>query len=226
MWSVYGTFLYACQVPVSHGCWDLEGYNLWVLSGGKMLKVPFLKSPLTVNSVANNQQHIILQSANQVYILPNQFPPKSGLSVYGSIYLGETESCESKTPYESFLASLGSPLENWPWQVIQVPEIYANVNCPMRYVAIGASGQCTAVAGSRGFAFYISAKHKWRCFGNEAQEQSMIVRGGMLWWRGILIVAAYHPDEKRNNIYMYPHHNSIDQVHTFIVFTFYRTIFT
>jgi hypothetical protein len=209
MWSVYGTFLYACSVPVSLGCWDLEGYNLWAISGVQLYKIPFLKSPLTVNNVSNNQQHIILQSSNQVFILPNRFPPKSGLSVYGSIYLGESEVYD--TPYQSFIASLGSPLENWPWQVIQVPDIYSNSNCPLRFVAIGASGQCTAVAGTRGFAFYISAKHKWRCFGNEAQEQSMIVRGGMVWWHGVLIVAAYHPDDKRSCIYMYPHHNSIDQ---------------
>ena len=209
MWSVYGTFLYSSSTPVARGCWDLEGYNLWVIHGVKLSKIPFLKSPLTVNNVSNNQQHIILQSANQVFILPNRFSPKSGLSVYESIYRGETENYDS--PHQSFLASLGSPLENWPWQAIKVPEIYANGNCPLRFVAIGASGQCTAVAGSRGFAFYISAKHKWRCFGNEAQEQSMIVRGGMLWWRGILIVGAFHPDNKSSKIYMYPHHNSIDK---------------
>ena len=209
MWSVYGTFLYSSTIPVSRACWDLEGYNLWTISGVQLYKIPFLKSPLTVNNVSNNQQHIILQSANQVFILPNRFPPKSGLSVYESIYRGETENYDS--PHQSFIASLGSPLENWPWQAIKVPEIYANGNCPLRFVAIGASGQCTAVAGSRGFAFYISAKHKWRCFGNEAQEQSMIVRGGMLWWRGILIVGAFHHDTKTSKIYMYPHHNSIDQ---------------
>ena len=174
-----------------------------------MYKIPFLKSPLTVNNNSTNQQHVILQSANQVFILPNRFPPKTGVSVYGSIYMGESET--SDTPYESFLASLGSPLDTWPWQVIQVPDIYANANCPLRYVAIGSSGQCTAVAGSRGFAFYISAKHKWRCFGNEAQEQSLQVRGGMLWWHGVLIVAGYQLGDKRSAVYMYPHHNSIDQ---------------
>ena len=209
IWSVFGIFLYSCNINVKQCCWDLEGYNLWVISALQTMKIPFMKSPLTVNNVTNNQTHIILQSASQVYILPNQFPSKADMSIYGSIYQQENQPLG--TSYESFLSSLGSPLENWPWQVIQVPELYANTNAPIRYTAIGASGKCTAVAGKRGFAFYISAKHKWRCFGNEAQEQSFVVRGGMLWWKGILIVACHHLEGNRFCIYMYPHHSSIDQ---------------
>ena len=33
MWSVYGTFLYSCALPTTHGCWDAEGYNMWAVSG-------------------------------------------------------------------------------------------------------------------------------------------------------------------------------------------------
>lgn len=105
LWSVYGSALYSNKRSVKSGAWDLEGYNLWAISDVQLFKIPFLKSPLTVNNVTNNQQHIILQSANQVFILPNRFPPKSGLSVYGSIYVGESEMYD--TPYQSFIASLG-----------------------------------------------------------------------------------------------------------------------
>lgn len=207
MWSVYGVYLFGDKQTVVQGCWGPEGYNLWCISGTSLWMIPFLKSPLTTNSVSSNQHHIVLQGAHQIYILPNQFPAKCDLSVYESIYHYKPS---SEHAYQSFLSSLGSPLENWPWQVIQVPDVYSVPNSPIRYTAIGPSGQCTAVAGVRGFAFYISAKHKWKCFGSEAQEQATICRGGLLWWQGILIVACYKPETKQNEIQMYPHHSSLD----------------
>lgn len=47
-----------------------------------------------------------------------------------------------------------------------------------------------AIAGRRGLVHYSSTSGRWKSFGDEAQEQSFSVRGGMLWFHHVLIVAT------------------------------------
>ncbi|KAI8806108.1 RIC1-domain-containing protein [Cladochytrium replicatum] len=76
------------------------------------------------------------------------------------------------------------------WDTLQIPVMYITQNWPIRYATISPSGNFLAIAGRRGLAHYSTESKRWKLFGNEQQEQSFVVRGGMLWHRNILIVAC------------------------------------
>ena len=48
------------------------------------------------------------------------------------------------------------------------------------------------MAGVYGYAHFSLARRKWRLFGNETQERSIICRGGVTWWHNFLIVGCYN----------------------------------
>ena len=60
----------------------------------------------------------------------------------------------------------------------------------MRYASLSADGKLIAVAGRRGFCHYSVASGKWKLFTDARQEQDFTVRGGMLWFHHVLVVAA------------------------------------
>ncbi|KAI8806111.1 hypothetical protein BJ742DRAFT_369738 [Cladochytrium replicatum] len=68
--------------------------------------------------------------------------------------------------------------------------MYITKNWPIRYATISPSVNFLAIAGRRGLAHYSTESKRWKLFGNEQQEQSFVVRGGMLWHRYILFVAC------------------------------------
>ncbi|KAI8805518.1 RIC1-domain-containing protein [Cladochytrium replicatum] len=76
------------------------------------------------------------------------------------------------------------------WDTLQIPVMYITQNWPIRYATVSPSGNFLAIAGKRGLAHYSTESKRWKLFGNEQQEQSFVVRGGMLWHRNILIVAC------------------------------------
>lgn len=59
--------------------------------------------------------------------------------------------------------------------------------CVLQYAAVSESGSSLAVAGTAGFALYSLTRKKWKLFGNEVQEQSLICRGGLAWYQDILV---------------------------------------
>ena len=52
---------------------------------------------------------------------------------------------------------------------------------------MNSSGTHVAVSGKAGFALYSGFKGKWKLFGNELQEQSLVCRGGLLWFREVVV---------------------------------------
>lgn len=61
-----------------------------------------------------------------------------------------------------------------------------------QYTAIDDVSENLAVAGRAGFAHYSFSKRKWRLFGNEYQEKSFIVTGGLLWWKEHIVMGCYN----------------------------------
>lgn len=59
-----------------------------------------------------------------------------------------------------------------------------------KYVSMNETGQYVAIAGKRGLAHYSAISTKWKLFGNEHQEQTFIVRGGIVWWQNIIAFAC------------------------------------
>lgn len=65
-----------------------------------------------------------------------------------------------------------------------------SANWPMRYASLSTDGKLVAIAGRRGFTHYSVASGKWKLFTDPRQEQDFTVRGGMLWFHHVLVVAA------------------------------------
>ena len=87
------------------------------------------------------------------------------------------------------------------WQSIKIPAAFISNNWPIRYACISSDARLIAVAGRRGFTHYNSLSGRWKLFDNEAQEQSIRVRGGMQWYGSTLIVATEEEDENEELIF-------------------------
>ncbi|CAG8524995.1 7275_t:CDS:10, partial [Acaulospora colombiana] len=75
------------------------------------------------------------------------------------------------------------------WQNIKIPIDYIANNWPLRCSTISSDGRLIAVAGRRGLIHYSMASGRWKLFEQASQEQSFLVRGGLLWFHHVLIVA-------------------------------------
>ncbi|KAG2184987.1 hypothetical protein INT43_000900, partial [Umbelopsis isabellina] len=80
------------------------------------------------------------------------------------------------------------------WSQIPFPTMYISEHWPIRYASIDSEGKWIAIAGKRGFAHYSTSSGRWKMFGNQQQEQEFHVRGGMLWFRHILVAACEVPN--------------------------------
>ena len=76
------------------------------------------------------------------------------------------------------------------WSHIQYPALYITDHWPIRYASISSDGKYITIAGKRGFAHYNSISNRWKLFGNQQQEQSFLVQGGLVWYRHIMIVGC------------------------------------
>ena len=52
---------------------------------------------------------------------------------------------------------------------------------------MNSTGTNLVVAGRAGFAIFSGARRKWKLFGNEVQEQSLVCRGGLVWFEDIVV---------------------------------------
>ncbi|CAO3677866.1 unnamed protein product [Umbelopsis vinacea] len=84
------------------------------------------------------------------------------------------------------------------------------------YASIDSEGKWIAVAGKRGLAHYSTVSGRWKMFGNQQQEQEFHVRGGLVWFRHILIAAC----EISNGLYgrnhilrFYSRETNLDNAH-------------
>ncbi|CAE7218377.1 unnamed protein product [Rhizoctonia solani] len=76
------------------------------------------------------------------------------------------------------------------WQHICVPAAYLAYNWPIRSASIAPDGRLIAVAGRRGLVHYSSTSGKWKRFTDLKQEQAFAVKGGMIWFHHVLVVAC------------------------------------
>uniref|UniRef100_A0A2D4HUC7 Uncharacterized protein n=1 Tax=Micrurus lemniscatus lemniscatus TaxID=129467 RepID=A0A2D4HUC7_MICLE len=72
--------------------------------------------------------------------------------------------------YESLDSQgLSTLLGHRHWHVVQIHNIYLEINWPIRFSAIDKMGQNVAVVGKFGFAHYSLFSKKWKLFGNITQ---------------------------------------------------------
>ncbi|XP_036186976.1 guanine nucleotide exchange factor subunit RIC1 isoform X5 [Myotis myotis] len=203
--------------------WGAEGYHLWVISGfgsqnteiepepKSIVKQPgillfqFIKSALTVNPCMSNQEQVLLQGEDRLYLNCGEASqtqnPRSSSVHYKPSSLAEGG-------FES--QSLSTLLGHRHWHVVQISSTYLETNWPIRFSAIDKLGQNIAVVGKFGFAHYSLLTKKWKLFGNITQEQNMIVTGGLAWWNDFIVLACYNISDRQEELRVYLRTSNLD----------------
>ncbi|CAH1760958.1 9346_t:CDS:10 [Entrophospora sp. SA101] len=81
------------------------------------------------------------------------------------------------------------------------------------YASINGEGRYIAIAGRRGLAHYNVTSGRWKLFGNQQQEQEFAVRGGLLWYKDILVAACKNVQTHTYEIRMYSREKNLDNIH-------------
>ncbi|KAI0823049.1 RIC1-domain-containing protein [Trametes gibbosa] len=129
---------------------------------GQLFVLPFAKSATTGQHSPDNTQYAFLQMDDRVLV-----------------YRGADQPDMSVINPEADV-----------WQHVKVPQSYMSANWPIRYSSLSADGRLIAIAGRRGLVHYSSTSGRWRMFADELQEQAFTVKGGLLWFHHVLIVAV------------------------------------
>ncbi|KAI8993372.1 RIC1-domain-containing protein [Pilobolus umbonatus] len=99
------------------------------------------------------------------------------------------------------------------WTHIQYPSLYITDHWPIQYSSISADGRYIAIAGRKGFTHYNAMSNRWKLFGNQQQEQSFLVQGGLVWYKNILIVGCEMIQQKAYEIRLYSRENNLDNAY-------------
>jgi hypothetical protein len=219
VWSVFGSLIHHSLAPDMHAddsnvasCqnlvvqsmdWSAEGYYMWMVCHEEAKQQQqnlyiqnFVKTALAVNACKTNQEHLLLQGDDRIYLYPKE-PVAQQIHV-----TFETNRIESASP--SVL------LGNRQWQVILLSQPYLQHNWPVRLVAVDYAGSFVAVAGRFGFAFFSRHLQRWKLFGNESQERDFTVTGGLLWWEDYVCAACYNIRDRKDEIRFYPRDCKLD----------------
>ncbi|CAH6966433.1 Ric1 [Phodopus roborovskii] len=208
--------------------WGAEGYHLWVISGfgpqyteiesdlRSIVKQPsillfqFIKSVLTVNPCMSNQEQVLLQGEDRLYL--NCGEASQTQNPKSSARTGHIPTREKSPFADGGLESQGlsTLLGHRHWHVVQISSTYLESNWPIRFSAIDELGQNIAVAGKFGFAHYSLLTKKWKLFGNITQEQNMIVTGGLAWWNDFMVLACYNLSDRQEELRIYLRTSNLD----------------
>ena len=150
LWSVFGSLLlssyhdglsgrFSESILVRTMSWGPQGYYLIALpftcapghtsEPGDIIQIQFAKSSLVRNATLNNQNHVILQSHDRIYVNPA---------------LGPTERISANL----------DKLCDLQWQAAPIPVAYLGHNSPLYIVAADATCSSIAIAGKRGLIIY------------------------------------------------------------------------
>ncbi|XP_036325468.1 guanine nucleotide exchange factor subunit Rich [Rhagoletis pomonella] len=203
--------------------WSTEGYHLFMICKKNtqeslnvnyipvcdVLQLNFIKSTMSMNPCMASQSHILLQGDDTLYINQGDslekiyfgskftFPNNSTEPTQKGFKHNESMEVKKSVDISSILS------ESKLWNVIQLPLTYAASNWPIRYSAIDAVGTHLAVAGRTGLAHYSMLTKKWKLFGNESQEKDFVVSGGLLWWKGFIVMGCYSLLDRTDEIRCY-----------------------
>ncbi|ORZ10211.1 RIC1-domain-containing protein [Absidia repens] len=222
VWSVYGALL--CSMDdvedlidtedgftrvqdtyvqqVSSMFWGPGNHQLFVLSqntqdqhSSHLYILPFAKSALTSFHNSDNARRGLLQMDDRLLLYNNG---------------GDYQENNTNTIDPDAVA----------WTHILYPSMYITEHWPIRYASISSDGKFIAVAGKRGLAHFSTLSNRWKLFGNQQQEQQILVRGGLVWYKNILIVAcemltssSTHDSNKIYEIQMYSRDHNLDQAY-------------
>ncbi|KAI8142660.1 RIC1-domain-containing protein [Fennellomyces sp. T-0311] len=162
-WGPGNHQLFVLSAPFSND--KSDDYFAVESEGTGLFTLPFAKSAITSFHNADNARRGLLQMDDRI-LLYN----------YGGDYQ------ENNTTTIDPDAVL--------WTQVLYPPMYITDHWPIRYASISPDGKFVAVAGRRGLAHYNTFSNRWKMFGNQQQEQEFLVRGGLAWYKNILIAAC------------------------------------
>ncbi|XP_075382619.1 guanine nucleotide exchange factor subunit RIC1 isoform X3 [Mycteria americana] len=216
-------------LKISSMTWGSEGYHLWVIDGNSssnmkferdannearqfgILQFHFIKSALTVNPCMSNQEQVLLQGEDRLYL--NCGDATQAQSPRNTSAHSEHKPTRERGPFsDGSLDSQGlsTLLGHRHWHVVQIHSTYLESNWPMRFSAIDKLGQNVAVVGKFGFAHYSLLTKKWKLFGNITQEQNMMVTGGLAWWNDFIVLACYNLNDHQEELRIYLRTSNLD----------------
>ncbi|XP_061874453.1 guanine nucleotide exchange factor subunit RIC1 isoform X2 [Colius striatus] len=216
-------------LKISSMTWGSEGYHLWVIDGNSspnvkperdgnseacqfgILQFHFIKSALTVNPCMSNQEQVLLQGEDRLYL--NCGDATQAQSPRNTSAHSEHKPTRERGPFsDGSLDSQGlsTLLGHRHWHVVQIHSTYLESNWPIRFSAIDKLGQNVAVVGKFGFAHYSLLTKKWKLFGNITQEQNMIVTGGLAWWNDFIVLACYNLNDHQEELRIYLRTSNLD----------------
>ncbi|NXF71329.1 RIC1 protein, partial [Sclerurus mexicanus] len=227
-------------LKISSMTWGSEGYHLWVIDGSSanmkpekdanteahqfgILQFQFIKSALTVNPCMSNQEQVLLQGEDRLYL--NCGDATQAQSPRNTSAHSEHNHSRERSPFsDGSLDSQGlsTLLGHRHWHVVQVivaaclyvlctwQDTYLESNWPIRFSAIDKLGQNVAVVGKFGFAHYSLLTKKWKLFGNITQEQNMMVTGGLAWWNDFIVLACYNLNDRQEELRIYLRTSNLD----------------
>ncbi|KAI9762676.1 MAG: hypothetical protein M4579_000294 [Chaenotheca gracillima] len=76
------------------------------------------------------------------------------------------------------------------WHTVDIPSSYLVDQGPIRCLVTSPDGRYVAVAGRHGLAHYSVNSGRWKPILSDNMENEFVVRGGMCWYRHILIAAV------------------------------------
>ncbi|NXL97337.1 RIC1 protein, partial [Tyrannus savana] len=216
-------------LKISSMTWGSEGYHLWVIEGNSssntkpgrnanskaqqfgILQFQFIKSALTVNPCMSNQEQVLLQGEDRLYL--NCGDATQAQSPRNTSAHSEHNHSRERGPFaDGSLDSQGlsTLLGHRHWHVVQIHSTYLESNWPIRFSAIDKLGQNVAVVGKFGFAHYSLLTKKWKLFGNITQEQNMMVTGGLAWWNDFIVLACYNLNDHQEELRIYLRTSNLD----------------
>ncbi|XP_054041633.1 guanine nucleotide exchange factor subunit RIC1 isoform X6 [Rissa tridactyla] len=216
-------------LKISSMTWGSEGYHLWVIDGNSssnmkserdannearqfgILQFHFIKSALTVNPCMSNQEQVLLQGEDRLYLNcgdATQAQNPRNTSAHSEHKLTRERGPFSDGGLDS--QGLSTLLGHRHWHVVQIHSTYLESNWPIRFSAIDKLGQNVAVVGKFGFAHYSLLTKKWKLFGNITQEQNMVVTGGLAWWNDFIVLACYNLNDHQEELRIYLRTSNLD----------------
>ncbi|NXC26349.1 RIC1 protein, partial [Campylorhamphus procurvoides] len=215
-------------LKISSMTWGSEGYHLWVIDGSSanmkpekdanteahqfgILQFQFIKSALTVNPCMSNQEQVLLQGEDRLYL--NCGDATQAQSPRNTSAHSEHNHSRERSPFsDGSLDSQGlsTLLGHRHWHVVQIHSTYLESNWPIKFSAIDKLGQNVAVVGKFGFAHYSLLTKKWKLFGNITQEQNMMVTGGLAWWNDFIVLACYNLNDHQEELRIYLRTSNLD----------------
>lgn len=156
--------------------------ELFVLSQ-QLSAVPFAKSATTGIHSPDNTRYAFLQMDDKVLVYRGADQPDM------SVINPESDVWQQiKVGFPLFLKH--GMMDMVTEAHHQIPPAYMATNWPVRYASISSDGKLVAIAGRRGLTHYSLTSGKWKLFQDERAEQDFAVRGGMLWFHHVLVVAT------------------------------------